>query len=45
MIPLLNKGYSLPADNFYNSPHLADLRISKQTDVYGRLGPKRRAKK
>lgn len=37
MRPLLNKGYCLTMDNFYNSPQLADLLISKQTDVYGTL--------
>ncbi|KAF2894023.1 hypothetical protein ILUMI_12150 [Ignelater luminosus] len=33
--PLLNKGYCLTMDNFYNSPQLADLLVSKKTDVYG----------
>lgn len=35
--PLLNKGYCLTMDNFYNSPQLADLLISYKTDVYGTL--------
>lgn len=37
MKPLLNKGYCLTMDNFYNSPQLADLLIGKKTDVYGTL--------
>ena len=37
MKPLLNKGYCLTMDNFYNSPQLADLLIGKKADVYGTL--------
>lgn len=37
MKPLLNKGYCLTMDNFYNSPQLADLLIQNKTDVYGTL--------
>ncbi|CAH1963442.1 unnamed protein product [Acanthoscelides obtectus] len=32
---LLSQGYCITMDNFYNSPQLADLLLSKQTDVYG----------
>lgn len=35
--PLLEKGYCITMDNFYNSPQLADLLITKKTDVYGTL--------
>ncbi|CAK9810908.1 PiggyBac transposable element-derived protein 4 [Anthophora plagiata] len=37
MRPLLNKGYCLTMDNFYNSLGLADLLIKNETDVYGTL--------
>ncbi|KAF2879502.1 hypothetical protein ILUMI_26671 [Ignelater luminosus] len=40
--PLLNKGYCLTMDNFYNSPQLADLLVSKKTDVYGTLRANRK---
>ena len=35
MKELLNKGYCLFVDNFYMSPELAELLISKRTDVCG----------
>ncbi|KAJ8946779.1 hypothetical protein NQ318_018989 [Aromia moschata] len=35
--PLLNLGYTLTMDNFYNSPQLADLLLTHKTDVYGTL--------
>ena len=31
---LLNKGYCFIMDNFYNSPKLCDILVSKKTDVY-----------
>lgn len=37
MQPLLNKGYCLTTDNYYTSPELADILLSKQTDMYGTL--------
>ncbi|KAF2886747.1 hypothetical protein ILUMI_19426, partial [Ignelater luminosus] len=40
--PLLNKGYCLTIDNFYNSPQLADLLVSRKTDVYGTLRANRK---
>ncbi|KAF2896788.1 hypothetical protein ILUMI_09383 [Ignelater luminosus] len=40
--PLLNKGYCLTMDNFYNSLQLADLLVSKKTDVYGTLRANRK---
>ena len=40
--PLLNKGYCVSLDNFYNSPELADLLISNKTDVYGTLRQNRK---
>ncbi|KAF2885883.1 hypothetical protein ILUMI_20291 [Ignelater luminosus] len=40
--PLLNKGYCLTMDNFYNSPQPADLLVSKKTDVYGTLRANRK---
>ncbi|GBL99484.1 hypothetical protein AVEN_142414-1, partial [Araneus ventricosus] len=35
--PLLDKGYCLTMDNFYNSPDLADTLIKRKTDVCGTL--------
>lgn len=37
MRPLLNKGYCLMMNNFYNSHGLADLLIKNKTDDYGTL--------
>ncbi|CAL1300060.1 unnamed protein product [Larinioides sclopetarius] len=37
MQPLLNKGYCLTTDNYYTSPELADILLSKRTDMYGTL--------
>ena len=39
---LLNKGYCLSLDNFYTSPELAELLISKKTDIYGTIRPSRK---
>ena len=35
--PLFGKGYCLYTDNFYMSPSLADILVSKQTDFVGTL--------
>ncbi|KAF2893788.1 hypothetical protein ILUMI_12384 [Ignelater luminosus] len=40
--PLLNKGYCLTMNSFYNSPQLADILVSKKTDVYGTLRANRK---
>ncbi|XP_035209422.1 piggyBac transposable element-derived protein 4-like [Stegodyphus dumicola] len=37
--PLLDRGYCLTVDNFYNSPELADILIRHKTDIYGTLRP------
>lgn len=42
MNPLLDKGYCLTVDNFYTSPELVDLLVSRKTDVYGTVKPSRR---
>jgi hypothetical protein len=41
MKPLFNNGYCLTVDNFYTSPQLADLLITKKTDIYGTVRPSR----
>lgn len=33
--PLLNMGYCLTTDNYYTSPNLADVLVTKKTDIYG----------
>ncbi|KFM61174.1 PiggyBac transposable element-derived protein 4, partial [Stegodyphus mimosarum] len=35
--PLLDKGYCLTMDNFYNSPGLVHMLIKRKTDVCGTL--------
>ncbi|XP_035212569.1 piggyBac transposable element-derived protein 4-like [Stegodyphus dumicola] len=40
--PLLDRGYCLTVDNFYNSPELADILIRHKTDIYGTLRPSRK---
>lgn len=42
MKPLLDKGYCLTTDNFYTSPELAELLVSRSTDMYGTLRKTRR---
>ncbi|KAJ4448708.1 hypothetical protein ANN_00099 [Periplaneta americana] len=42
MKPLLNMGYCLTVDNFYTSPQLADILVSKRTDIYGTVRPTRK---
>lgn len=39
---LLQKGYCLVMDNFYNSPQLFDLLLSNKSDAYGTLRRKKR---
>lgn len=39
---LLDKGYCVTVDNFYNSPDLAEILISRKTDIYGTLRTNRR---
>ncbi|KAF2895759.1 hypothetical protein ILUMI_10419 [Ignelater luminosus] len=41
-MPFFAKWYCLTMDNFYNSPQLADLLVSKKTDVYGTLQANRK---
>ena len=40
--PLLNKGYCVLLDNFYNFPELEDLLITKKTKAYGMLRQNRK---
>ncbi len=42
MKPLLNKGYCVTVNNFYNSPHLADILIGNRTYIYGTVRQNRK---
>lgn len=42
MKPLLDKGYCVTTDNFYSSPELADILISRSTDTYGTIKLRRK---
>lgn len=35
MSPLLDKGYCVTVDNYYNSPELVEALLERKTDVYG----------
>ncbi|GFY75870.1 piggyBac transposable element-derived protein 4 [Trichonephila inaurata madagascariensis] len=40
--PLLNKGYCLTMDNYYNSPELGEMLLKSKTDFFGTLRPNRK---
>lgn len=40
--PLLNKGYCLTMDNYYNSPELGEILLKSKTDFFGTLRPNRK---
>ncbi|GFV55065.1 piggyBac transposable element-derived protein 4 [Trichonephila clavipes] len=40
--PLLNKGYCLTMDNYYNSPELGEMLLKSKTDFSGILRPNRK---
>ncbi|GFS30548.1 piggyBac transposable element-derived protein 4 [Trichonephila inaurata madagascariensis] len=40
--PLLNKGYCLTMDNYYNSPDLGEMLLKSKTDFFGTLRPNRK---
>ncbi|GFY44825.1 piggyBac transposable element-derived protein 4 [Trichonephila inaurata madagascariensis] len=40
--PLLNKGYWLTMDNYYNSPELGEMLLKSKTDFFGTLRPNRK---
>ncbi|GFY56081.1 piggyBac transposable element-derived protein 4 [Trichonephila inaurata madagascariensis] len=40
--PLLNKGYCLTMDNYYNSPELGEMLLKSKTDFFGILRPNRK---
>ncbi|GFV21212.1 piggyBac transposable element-derived protein 4 [Trichonephila clavipes] len=40
--PLLNKGYCLTMDNYYNSPELGEMLLKYKTDFFGTLRPNRK---
>ncbi|GFS32428.1 piggyBac transposable element-derived protein 4 [Trichonephila inaurata madagascariensis] len=40
--PLLNKGYCLTMDNYYNSPELKEMLLKSKTDFFGTLRPNRK---
>ncbi|GFY39117.1 piggyBac transposable element-derived protein 4 [Trichonephila inaurata madagascariensis] len=40
--PLLNKGYCLTMDNYYNSPELEEILLKSKTDFFGTLKPNRK---
>lgn len=42
MGPLLDEGYCVTVDNYYNSPELVDKLIARKTDVYGTARPRRK---
>lgn len=39
---LMDKGYTIITDNFYTSPELAEILISKKTDIYGTMRANRK---
>jgi Transposase IS4/DDE_Tnp_1-like zinc-ribbon len=40
--PLLDKGYCVVMDNFYSSPELFNVLLSRSTDAYGTVRPNRK---